>query len=62
MPLVFHFGVHRIVSRYSPPIPEALLGAQKTALAECKTEISSMDSVVGQVEMGGVPVKVGFCW
>lgn len=62
MPLVFHFEVHRIVSRYSPLIPEGLLGAEKIALAEWKTEISSADSMVGQEVMGGVPAKVGFCW
>jgi len=62
VPLVFHFGVHLTVSRYSPPIPEGLLGAQKTALAEWKTEMLSMSSIVGQAEMGGVPVKVEFCW
>ena len=61
MPLVFHFGVDRIVSWYSPPMPEELLGAQKTAFAEWKTEMSSTSSMVGQVEMGGVPAKSGFC-
>ena len=62
MPLVFHFGVDRIVSRYSPPMPEGLLGAEKVAFAEWKTNMSSTASTVGQAEMGGVPVKSGFCW
>jgi hypothetical protein len=59
---VCHRGVHLIVSRYRPPIPEELLGAQKTAVAEWKTEIFSTFSVVGQEERGGVPTNVGCCW
>ena len=62
MPLVFHLGVDRIVSRYRPPIPEGLLGAEKMALAEWKTDISSAASTVGQTDMEGAPVEVGFCW
>jgi hypothetical protein len=45
-------------------MPEELLGVEKVALAEWKTDIPSTSSTVGQVEIGGVPVpvKVGFCW
>ena len=60
MPLVCHRGVHWIVSRYRPPTPEGILGVQKTAVAEWKTEISSMSSVVGQRERRGILVNVGF--
>jgi len=42
-----------MVSRYRPPIPEALLGAQKTAVAEWKTEIPVTSFVVGQRGRGG---------
>ena len=51
-----------MVSRYKPPMPEGLLGAQKVAVAEWKTEIFLTSSVVGQRERGGVPTKVGCCW
>ena len=61
MPLVFHFGVDRIVSWYGPPALDGSLGAQKMALAEWKTEMFSTSSMVGRAEVGGVPVKVGFC-
>jgi hypothetical protein len=61
MSLVFHFGVHQIILQYSPPMPDMLLGAQKVALAEWNMEMSLIDLMVGQAEMGGVPVKVGFC-
>ena len=54
-------GVHRIVSRYRLPTPEGLLGAQKVAVAEWKTDIFTMSSVVEQRWSGGVPVNVGFC-
>jgi hypothetical protein len=47
IPLVFHLGVDRIVSRYSPPMPEGLLGGQKMALAEWNTDISLTASTVG---------------
>jgi hypothetical protein len=34
-----HSSVKHIISWYSPPIPEGLLGAQKTAVTKWKTEI-----------------------
>jgi hypothetical protein len=49
-----------MVSRYRLPMPEGLLGAQKTAVAEWYTEIFSTLSVFGQSERGGVPINVGF--
>ena len=60
MPPVCQRGVHRMVSRYRLPIPEGLLGAQKVAVAEWKTEIFATLIVVGHRERGGVPVKAGF--
>ena len=58
---VCHRGVQRIVSRYRLPMPEGLLGAQKVAVTEWKTDILSTLSVVGQRGSGGVPANVGFC-
>lgn len=48
-----------MVSRYRPPTPERSLGAQKTAVAEWKTEMFVAVSVVGQRVRGGVPGNVG---
>ena len=47
-----------MVSRYRPPTPERSLGAQKTAVAEWKTEMFVAVSVVGQRVRGGVPGNV----
>ena len=58
---VCHRGAHRMVSRYRPPMPEGLLGAQKVAVAEWKTEILVTSCVVGKREWGGIPVDVGCC-
>ena len=58
---VCHWGVHRMVSQYRPLIPEGLLGAQKVAVAEWKTEIFVTLSVVGQRERGGNPSNSGCC-
>ena len=42
-------------------MPEGLLGAQNTAVAEWKTAIFLTLFVVGHRESGGVPSYPGFC-
>ena len=61
MPPVCHRGVERIVSRYNPPIPEGLFGAQNVAVAEWNTCIFVVLLVVGQSERRGVQSDDGFC-
>ena len=59
IPPVCQYGVDRMVSWDRPSIPEGLLGAQKVAVAEWKTDILVALSVVGQREREGVPANVG---
>ena len=48
-----------MVLRDRPPIPEGLLGVQKVAVAEWKTDILVALSVIGQREREGVLVNIG---
>ena len=58
-----HRGVEWIVLRYMPLVPEGLLGAQKIAFAEWKTERHAMPAVNHwMVWTGGRAVSWGFTW
>ena len=58
-----HRGVERIFLRYMPLVPEGLLGAQKIAFVEWKTERRAMPAVNHwMVWTGGRAVSWGFTW
>ena len=57
MSLDCHRGVEWMVLRYNLPMPEGLLGAQKTAAAEWNTWIFVALIVVGQQVRGGGSVE-----
>ena len=63
VPPDFHFGAERMVSQYMPPVPEGLLGARKTAVAEWKTERREIPAVNQPMDwMGGRGVSLVFSW